>query len=95
MKIEEIQTEVNEMIGEIGRFVNSKRSYSTGLIQYPSKRWGIVGSIPAELAIEKENSQGMKYHDSKVFQTKEEGHNELVKLGFSTNDGLNYHKQVA
>ena len=76
-------------------FLNMQSSHNCGLIQYPSGRFGLVGSIPEELAEIKENKIGQKYHGSKVFQTKQEGIIALEKLGYTTKDGLNYKREVA
>ncbi len=71
-------------------YINRKGKLSTGLIQYPSKRWGIVGAVPYELTVEKPYHLGGTFRDGKVFQTKEEADKALTALGFSTKDGINY-----
>lgn len=85
----------NAGFGEISQFVNRKAKMSTGLIQYPSGKFGIVGSIPFELTEERPYHLGGTMRASKIWNTREEAHQELVKLGFKTNDGLNYRQEVA
>jgi len=67
---------------------------ATGVIQYPSKKWGIVGSIPVELTQIKTTKLGQEYRDSLVFETQEDAKKALVNLGYSTKDGINYHKEA-
>jgi hypothetical protein len=55
----------NEPILRIGR-------YGLHIIQYPSKRWGFVGTIPAILCVEKKGSFGEPYYASPSFETKED-----------------------
>lgn len=78
---------------EINAFINRKGRLATGLIQYPSKRWGIVGSVPSELLIEKPYHLGGTFLDSKSFEMKEEAHNALTAIGFKTDDGINYARE--
>jgi len=47
-------------------------NYGLHLIQYPSGRWGFVGSIPEVLCIEKQTKFGPQM-DSPVFETEAEG----------------------
>lgn len=46
-------------------------NYGLHTIQYPSNRWGFVGSIPEVLCIEKSGMFG-PYLDSPVFETEDE-----------------------
>jgi len=62
-------------------------NYSLGIIQFPSKRWGYVGSVPVELTKDNE------YHDSLVFTTKEGAVGEAEKLGFYSKDGVNFYQE--
>ena len=78
--------------GEISQFVNRKAKMSTGLLQCPSGIYTLVGSVPYELTEEKPYHLGGTFRDSKHFKTKEEGHETLTQLGYTTTDGLNYHK---
>jgi hypothetical protein len=47
-------------------------TYGLHTIQYPSKRWGYVGTIPEILCIEKKGSFNVPYMDSRTFDTEEE-----------------------
>ena len=80
--------------GEISQFVNRKAKMSTGLIQYPSGIYGLVGSIPFELTEEKPYHLGGTFRNSKHFQTKADAHDALTALGYSTKDGINYYQEV-
>jgi hypothetical protein len=84
---------INAGFGEISQFVNRKGKLSTGLIQYPSGIYGIVGSVPFELTEEKPYHLGGMTRASKHWQTKEEAHKALTDLGYTTTDGLNYSKK--
>jgi hypothetical protein len=46
--------------------------YGLHTIQYPSKRWGYVGTIPEVLCIDKKDHWGMLRKDSPVFETEAE-----------------------
>ena len=47
-------------------------TYGLHTIQYPSKKWGYVGTIPEVLCVQKIGSFNVPYLDSRVFETEEE-----------------------
>lgn len=65
----------------------------TAVIEYPSKAWGIVGSIPIELTELKKSHLGDEYRASKVYASKELVIEDLKKLGYGSKDGVNFYKE--
>ena len=58
-------------------------NYGLHLMQYPSMRWGFVGSIPMDLCKEKINSIGQKYFDSIVFDNQKDAETAAAEKGFN------------
>lgn len=79
---------------EMHQFINRKAKFATGLIQYPSGKFGIVGSVPMELTYEGKGSWGEPMRKSMVWDTRDEAHQALTNLGYSTKDGLNYSQEA-
>jgi hypothetical protein len=50
--------------------------YELNLIQFPSEKWGFVGSVPIELCQLKINHIGQKYYGTKLYNSKEEAEKE-------------------
>lgn len=76
-------------MSEMAAFLNRKRSYPLCVIQFPSKRWGFVGSVPAALAFEGDPEEaakraqfGGRFVKTRAWDTKEEALNEAERLGF-------------
>lgn len=46
-------------------------NYTLTIMQYPSGKFGFVGSVPPELCEEKKNHIGQKHFASKVYETRE------------------------
>ena len=62
-------------------FMNHKMS--TAIIKYPTGKYGIVGSVPIELTIEKTGSWGMPYRDSITYETEKDVINALLGIGMT------------
>lgn len=60
-------------------------NYPLGIIQFPSKRWGFVGSVPLQL------TQNDEHHDSLVFGSKVEAVTLANSIGFYSSDGVNFY----
>lgn len=45
--------------------------YGLHTLQYPSGKWGFVGTIPAQMCIEKITKTGLKYMDTPSFDTEQ------------------------
>ncbi len=56
---------------------------STVIQQYPSGRFGLVGSMPAELCEKRTNSIGQEYHTSKTFDTEQSVIDALLNIGIT------------
>ena len=69
---------------EIHNYVNRPRAenFRLYLQQYPSSKWGFVGTIPICLAEHRTNSIGQDYFDSKIYDTKEEAINDAKLNGY-------------
>ena len=56
---------------------SDKAKHQTSIIQYPTGKFGFVGSIPKNLGYWKKNSIMQDIFVSKVYNTKEEAEREL------------------
>lgn len=59
---------------EMHDWINRKHSthFKLNLTQYPSKRWGFVGTIPVSLTRERKDHLGFTITDSKIYDTEQE-----------------------
>lgn len=69
-------------MGELAQAMNllKRGKLSTAILKYPSGRYGIVGSIPFELTIEKRGKFG-KVRNSMVWETEQEVVDALLNIG--------------
>ena len=58
-----------------------KTAKSTAIMQYPSGKFGLCGSMPIELTVEKVNNIGQTFRDSQVWQTEQEVIEALLAIG--------------
>jgi hypothetical protein len=57
-------------MNDLALFMNQSKNYKCSIIEYPSGRFGFVGSIPSELCELKTNKIGQEYFASKVYNTR-------------------------
>ena len=68
-------------MGEIAQYLQSKKArMSTAIIQYPTGKFGIVGSVPIELTRERKSFTGIS-HVSKVWDTEQEVIDDILSAG--------------
>ena len=72
-----------EMHGYINR--PKPTQFKLSLMRYPTGRWGFVGSIPISLTVEKTNSIGQDFRDSKIYETEERAINDAKLNGYKMN----------
>jgi hypothetical protein len=63
---------------EMTQYINNKAKYQLSIIQYPSGRFGFVGSVPADLCEEKPYHLGGTCMKSKVYETKEAAEKDMA-----------------
>ena len=67
-------------MGELAQAMGLIQKMSTAILRYPSGRYGIVGSVPAELIIDGKDTMGLPLRKSMAWDTEEEAIDALLAI---------------